>query len=414
MTKNFKKFLLLWSGELISSIGGGLTSFGLTVYVFSQTGSASSTALIALLAFLPNLLLGVPAGVLADRADRRLLMMLGDGLSALGLIYILICMLNGGAQTWQICLGVTVSSVFSSLMDPAYKATVSDLLTEEEYVKASGFVNIAGSARYLISPFLAGLLLAVSDIKLLLIIDISTFVLTVITTAVVRHGMTQSKKKKSASFAEDLKVGWKAVTGNRGLITLVVMSALMTFCMGAIQILSEPMILDFESSKILGIVETICASGMLVTSVLLGAKGMKKGIVKALCLSLGISGICMSVFGLRENLIIIGISGFVFFTMIPVANSSLDYLVRTNISNELQGRAWGVIGFISQLGYVASYGLSGILADNIAKTAGISVGRGSAAVIMISGVCLLLSAILLYCMKNVRGLEKNKLNSVSN
>ena len=414
MTKNFKKFLLLWSGELISSIGGGLTSFGLTVYIFSQTGSASSTALIALLAFLPNLLLGVPAGVLADRADRRLLMMLGDGLSALGLIYILICMLNGGAQTWQICLGVTVSSVFSSLMDPAYKATVSDLLTEEEYVKASGFVNIAGSARYLISPFLAGLLLAVSDIKLLLIIDISTFVLTVITTAVVRHGMTQSKKKKSASFAEDLKVGWKAVTGNRGLITLVVMSALMTFCMGAIQILSEPMILDFESSKILGIVETICASGMLVTSVLLGAKGMKKGIVKALCLSLGISGICMSVFGLRENLIIIGISGFVFFTMIPVANSSLDYLVRTNISNELQGRAWGVIGFISQLGYVASYGLSGILADNIAKTAGISVGRGSAAVIMISGVCLLLSAILLYCMKNVRGLEKNILNSVSN
>ena len=48
MTKNFKKFLLLWSGELISSIGGGLTSFGLTVYVFSLTGSAASTALIAL------------------------------------------------------------------------------------------------------------------------------------------------------------------------------------------------------------------------------------------------------------------------------------------------------------------------------------------------------------------------------
>ena len=133
MCKNFRKFMLLWSGELVSSIGGGLTSFGLTVFVFSRTGSAASTAMIALLAFLPNLLLGVPAGVLADRIDRRLLMMLGDGLSAIGLIYILICMLNGGAQMWQICLGVTVSSVFSSLMEPSYKATVSDLLTEEEY-----------------------------------------------------------------------------------------------------------------------------------------------------------------------------------------------------------------------------------------------------------------------------------------
>ena len=116
MSKGYKKFLLLWSGELVSAIGGGLTSFGLTVYVFNQTGSAASTALIALLAFLPNLILGMPAGVLADRMDRRLLMMLGDGLSALGLIYILLCMNRGGALYWQICVGVTVSSVFSALM----------------------------------------------------------------------------------------------------------------------------------------------------------------------------------------------------------------------------------------------------------------------------------------------------------
>ena len=87
---NFGKFMLLWSGELISSIGGGLTSFGLSVYVFRMTGSASATALVALLAFLPTLLLSVPAGVLADRMDRRLLMIIGDGCSAIGIIYILI------------------------------------------------------------------------------------------------------------------------------------------------------------------------------------------------------------------------------------------------------------------------------------------------------------------------------------
>ncbi|MFD2877308.1 hypothetical protein ACFTAO_16905 [Paenibacillus rhizoplanae] len=83
--------------------------------------------------------------------------------------------MNGDAQLWQICLGVTVSSVFSSLLDPAYKATITDLLTEEQYTKASGFVQIAGSAKYLISPLIAGLLLTVSDVKLLLIIDICTF-----------------------------------------------------------------------------------------------------------------------------------------------------------------------------------------------------------------------------------------------
>ncbi|MBQ6149541.1 MFS transporter, partial [Candidatus Saccharibacteria bacterium] len=101
--------MLLWAGELISSIGGGLTSFGLGVYVFQQTGSAAGMALVTLLGFLPNLLLSAPAGVLADKYDRRILMMLGDGLSALGIIYILVCMMNGGAELWQICIGVTIS-----------------------------------------------------------------------------------------------------------------------------------------------------------------------------------------------------------------------------------------------------------------------------------------------------------------
>lgn len=140
---HFYKFLLLWSGQLISAIGGGLTSFGLGVYVFDQTGSAASMALVALLAFLPTLLLSVPAGVLADRYDRRLLMMLGDGLSAIGILYILICMLCGGAELYQICIGVFISSVFSSLLEPAYRATVTDLLSKEEYSKASGMVSIA-------------------------------------------------------------------------------------------------------------------------------------------------------------------------------------------------------------------------------------------------------------------------------
>ena len=82
---NFGKFLLLWFGELISSIGGGLTSFGLGVYVFHRTGSAAGMALVTLLGFLPTLLFSVPAGVMAVRYDRRVLMMMGDGCSALGL-----------------------------------------------------------------------------------------------------------------------------------------------------------------------------------------------------------------------------------------------------------------------------------------------------------------------------------------
>ena len=139
MSSGFKKFLALWTGELISSIGGGLTSFGLGVYVFQETESAAGMALVTLLGFLPTLLLSVPAGVLADRYDRRLLMMIGDGCSGLGILYILICMMRGGASLVQICIGVFISAVFSSLLEPSYRATITDILSKEEFSKASSY-----------------------------------------------------------------------------------------------------------------------------------------------------------------------------------------------------------------------------------------------------------------------------------
>ncbi len=402
---HFNKFLLLWSGQLVSVIGGGLTSFGLGVYVFNRTGSAAGMALVTLLAFFPTLLLSVPAGVLADRYDRRLLMMLGDGLSAIGILYILICMLRGGAALYQICIGVFISSVFSSLLEPAYRASVTDLLTKEEYSKASGMVSIAGSARYLISPLLAGLLLAVSDIKLLLVLDICTFFFTVLTTGIVKRGLTAKAAEVRESFGESLRGGWRAVAQKRGVLILIMVSSVLTCFMGAFQILAEPLLLDFTSSTVLGIAETVCACGMLLSSLLLGIRGIKKGYVNVLCLSLFLAGIAMVVFGLKENIYLIGAAGFCFFAMLPFANNCLDYLVRTNIPGDAQGRAWGLIGFLSQIGYVVAYGTAGILADGVARGMETGVGRGAAVVIILAGILLAAAAAVLCRLRSIKELE---------
>ena len=68
----------------------------------------------------------------------------------------------------------------------------------------------------------------------------------------------------------------------------------------------------------------------------------------------------MSIF---ENLVSISIFGFFFFATLPLCNNCMDYLCRTNIPDALQGRAWGFIGFLSQLGYVLAYAVSGLAAD---------------------------------------------------
>ncbi len=410
MKNNFSRFLLLWSGELISSIGGGLTSFGLGVYIFNKTGSAAGMAMVTLFGFLPTFLLSVPAGVLADRYDRRLLMMIGDGCSALGVIYILISMIRSEAALWQICVGVLISAVFSALLEPSYRATITDLLTEEEYSKAGGLVSLAGSARYLISPLIAGLLLSVADVRVLLVIDICTFFLTVVCVAIVRGSVEAKVSGENEPFMKSLSDGWKIINEKKGVLILVIVSALITLFMGMFQILAEPFILSSHDAATLGVAETICACGMLVTALYLGIRGIKKGFAVLLSVSLTFAGVFIFLFGFSKNMIAICFFGFCFFASLPVANNCLDYLVRTNIPAKAQGRAWGLIGFISQIGYVIAYSLSGVAADSIGKISGAGVGRGSASVIMVSGILLVIVSLIMLTMDSIRILEQNAVN----
>lgn len=413
--------MVLWVGEFISAIGSGLTAFGLGVYVYHLTGKASAMAMITLLAFLPPLLLSSFAGVLADRYDRRIMMILGDSLSVFGLIYILCCMLGGQAQMWQICLGVAISSVFSSFMDPAYKATVTDLLSAEEFTRASGLMQITDSAKYLVSPIIAGFLLSVADVKLILIIDISTFFITVATTMTVRKGIVkQVKEKEKISFKDEFRIGWLALTEKRGVFALVLVGSFLTLFMGVIQILSLPMILAFSNSSVLGTIETLIACGMLVSSICIGLIKITSRHVELLCLSLFATGLMMVGFAFRQNLYMIGIFGFLFFACLPFSNTCLDYLIRTNTANEVQGRVWSLVGIISQFGYVIAYGFSGLLADyiftpmlqkdgvlagSIGVLIGTGEGRGAAFLIIIAGLLICITALILYQIKSVRALQ---------
>jgi len=402
---NLRKFILLWAGEMISSIGGGLTSFGLGVYIFQQTGSAASMALVTLLGFLPTLLLSVPAGALADRYDRRLLMMIGDGCSALGIVFILLCMLGGGASLAQICVGVLISAVFSALLEPAFRATITDLLTKEEFSRASGLVSLAGSARYLLSPILAGFLLAVSDVKLLLVIDICTFFLTVVSAAAVRKSIGKKAAKAQEGFLISIREGWRILRSKKGVLILVMVSSAITLFMGMFQILAEPLVLSFSDAQTLGAAETICACGMLVSGLILGVRGIKRNYAGILSISLMLAGLCMIGFGLLENIYPICLFGFLFFAALPFANNCLDYLVRTHIPDEAQGRGWGLIGFLSQMGYVVAYAVSGVAADALGQWTGLGVGRGAAIVIQAAGGLMAVIAAGMLGIRSIRALE---------
>ena len=425
MNKNngLKVFLIVWLGQLISSIGSGLTSFGLNVYVFEQSQSALACSIVTLCAFLPMVLLTPFSGVLADKFSRKNLMLIGDSFSAVCVLVLLVMVITKNDNVVMICICVFCSSIFSSLMDPSYKAAVTDLLTADQFSKAGGLIQLASAAKFLISPIIAGIIIKLEGINTILLIDICTFFVTLGAVILVGKQMEESQQLNLDSkldFFKDFAEGWKSLMRNQGVVVLMFLSALITFYVGFIETLLTPMLLELTDSTTLGVITSVSAIGMLVTSIILGVKGIKNGYVKLLAIGFAIMGCMIGVVGCVTNLIMIAAFGFLFFAMIPVTNTCIEVLLRSNLDHDKQGREWGLISLLTQSGYIVAYSISGALADyifnpmlradgllanSVGKIVGTGEERGIAFMMVICGLSMIILSVIIYRNKVMRAVE---------
>lgn len=420
---SFRKFLVVWAGQLVSMIGIGLTAFSLGVYAFEKTNTATSVALITLFTFLPSILLRPIGGVLADRFDRRTMMIIGDLGSAAGLIFILAIMLTADIQLWHIYVGVSCSSIFSALQSPAYKASATDLLDKEQFSKGSGLVQLAESAKFLFSPIIAGILLSITTIEVILIINTGTFLIAILAVLIIRKNMkVEREDKEESNWMTDIQEGWKEVVTNKGVLLLVLIISLVTFYLGFLETLIGPMLLSFTDAKTLGTFQSVSAIGMLISSLCIGIFTMTKKYASVLVMGLIMCGLSFSLLGISANIYFIMIAGFLFLSSLPFVNMSADVLVRKNIANEKQGRVWGIIGILSQLGFIFAYSLAGFLADHVfnplmqeggvlassvGQIIGTGPGRGIALLFIVAGLFVILLAIVTSRSKLIKSLEEN-------
>lgn len=419
---SFKRFLIVWIGQLISTIGIGLTAFSLGVYAFEKTHTATSVALVTLFAFLPSIVLRPIGGVLADRFDRRAMMILGDLGSAAGLTFILTMMLTGKVELWHIYAGVAFSSVFAAIQSPAYKASATDLLSEEDYSKGSGLVQLAESSKFLLSPILAGFLLRVTSINTIVIINIFTYVIAILAVLVIKKRLQAAHSGAADShWLQDLIEGWHAIRSNKGVLLLVMIISLVTFYLGFLETLIGPMVLSFANAATLGAFQSVSAIGMLVSSLVIGVFSVSRKYARMLVAGLVLAGISLSLLGLSTNIYFIIAAGFLFLGALPFVNTSADVLVRMNIANDKQGRVWGIIGILSQLGFVVAYGVAGLLADRVfnplllddgllAPTVGAIIGtgqgRGIGFLFIIAGILVVITAVIAARLQSIRALER--------
>jgi DHA3 family macrolide efflux protein-like MFS transporter len=361
-----RAFGLVWLGQLISSIGSGLTNFALGVWVFQETGSVTQFAAIAFFGALPGLLVAPLAGVLVDRWDRRRVMLWTNLASGLRILAVAGLLWADQLQVWHIYVAVAVASIFRTFHLPAYIAATTLLVPKKHLARASGMTQFGQAAAETLAPFLAGLLVSLIRIEGVLLIDFVTFLFAVVTLALVRIPKPPARALPAKrSMWKEAAEGWHFIRERTGLRELLIYFAMLNLVLSMVSVLIIPLVLSVTNAVVLGRVLMVSGAGLLAGSAYMSITGGPKPHIHGV-LGFGLLfGIGLAVVGLRPDPRLIAAGLFVTMFGAPVINGASQAIWQVKVPAELQGRVFAVRRMLAQFTAPMGHLLAGPLADRV-------------------------------------------------
>ncbi len=373
-TKSFftecKDFLLLWGSQSISSLGTEMTAYALTVWVYSQHGTASSLSLLTLCTFLPTILFRFIAGTLADRWNKKRIMLAADAFAACGTLLILALHSLGWLRIWHLYVINTLLSMMNAFQVPASYVATSLLVPEKHYARAGGLQGMAGSALSILSPALASAVLVWGGLKLVLWLDLFTFAIA-FGTLLLAIRLPEKPKQKIAErnpFRQEWMAGFAFLKERRPLWRLILFFTAINFLAkigGDGQMAAFVLARSSNNQQALGLVQTAVSLGIMAGSLLMTWLKPAKDRFSAVYLTCGLIFLGDIVQGLSVSVPVWVAAAFGSYLTAAVMNVHLTVLMRESVPIEMQGRVFSARdtlqnGFIP-LGLLAG----GWLADHV-------------------------------------------------
>ena len=421
--KNMRTFTTIWFGQLISLLGSGLTGFALGVWIYQQTGKATPFALTVLFANLPPVLLGPIVGSIADRYDRKKIMLLADTGNALVTLVAYFLLLTDSLQIWNIFVIVLIGSIFGAFQEPAFAASVVMIVPKKDLQRANGMAQMSNALGNLVSPLLSGFLFVLVGLKGIILIDFITYFAALFTLIISKIPMPliSEELKKSAGWKEAM-AGWHYIRMHGGFLGLVIFFAVINFMLNFAAVLTSPMVLATFTPEILGTIMTVSGLGMLLGSVLLSTWGGPKknkinfiiGLAVFTTLGLGLAG-------LRANPFLIGAGFFIMMFFVPLISGTSQSIFQAKVPLDIQGRVYAMRSMISRSMMPLAFLTAGPLADYIfeplmteggalansliARIIGVGPGRGIGLLFLICAFGGMITIASAWGNKKVRRIE---------
>jgi len=367
-------FTIVWLGQIISVMASSMTGFGLTIWMYQQTESATAMGLMQVAFITPFLILSPIAGVMVDRHNRKLMMMVSDLAAGLATLVLLILFATGHMQFWFLYLANVINGIGNTFQWPAYSAAISTMVPKEQYGRANGMMSLLDAGPGVLAPLLAGALLPFIKITGIMLIDVFTFLLAIGALLIVfvpQPERTVEGKAGQGSLLKESAYGFKYIFQRPSLLGLQLVFFIGNLFSGMSFTILAPMILarTGSNSLVFGSVQTAGAIGGLIGGVLMSAWGGFKRRVHGVLAGWAMSGIFVAMLGFGTGLPVWILAMALTMLVVPLINSSNQAIWQAKVAPDVQGRVFSARRLIAWFTNPISPIIAGTLADFVLEPA---------------------------------------------
>ena len=373
-----RNILLFVIGKFISLFGASIYSFAVGLYILKITGSGTSFALALVFASVPRIIFGPIAGTIADRFNRKTIIISTEVLSGILMFFMIAYAYFFGLPIGLLYTSEALLAIFSTFFSVTASSSIPSMAGDKSIQKAQSLNQSASSLAGILGPISAGILYGFLSIEEIFLLTGTTFMIAAIIELFIIFNLYAKKivDQGKEKFLKSLTEGFSYLKENDFLFSLLKVSLWLNFFFAGINV-AIPYILNHTlefSSQTYGIAASMVSVGALIASLIISSRPEMKNKLRKIRMGLtglalmviliGIPpmlGISSEIINVSYYIIVLGLIG----SIIMVVNIPIHVLIQRTTPSQYLGRIFGFVetiaSAISPLGMI----LFGILLDYI-------------------------------------------------
>jgi DHA3 family macrolide efflux protein-like MFS transporter len=374
--QTFRRYLLFWSGQLVSLYGSSVSSFVIIWWITLETGSALYLSLASLVGFAPMIALGPVTGVLADRWNRKMLIAVVDFLQATTTMVLIFLFWSGAIGTWQTLALLGLKGIFQAFHTPTVMAIIPTMVPKEKLSRMNGVNYVFTSGVNLAGPVIAAVLLSFFPISQILWIDVLTFLIALAPLLAITIPSVVKKEERQPPFRRQFAEGFGFIRRATGLLPFIMVATGINFLLAPLSTLL-PYYVNVDHSGIasdLALVMVLFQGGALAGGILMSVVKISRNKVLLIVSSMYLLFIGYILVSVTPTgfFWFMGLSGLILSICFPIIDVLAITLLQTVVPMKMQGRVTSVVISLAHAAQPLGMALSGLA--SIVRTTNLFLG----------------------------------------